>query len=67
MAQEVEPWISPEEAAQHLGMKARTVRHLMQNGQLKASKLNTLWRTKKSWLDQSMEKNTVSLKTKTKK
>lgn len=54
-----EAWWDAQDAAKHLKFPVRTVRHLMQNRKIKASKVGSLWRTKESWVDGSMEKLTL--------
>jgi excisionase family DNA binding protein len=55
-----EPWWDAEDAAAHTKIPARTIRHLFQTRKIKASKLGSMWRTKRSWVDAALEQNAVT-------
>jgi excisionase family DNA binding protein len=48
----VEKYYSPEDVAEILGVKDRTVRAWLKSGKLKGKKLGRLWRVKESDLEE---------------
>lgn len=49
-------WLTADEAGLHLKMPPATVRALFNKRVLRASKVGRAWRTKRAWLDASIEK-----------
>lgn len=58
--QATEPWWDASDTAKHTKIPTRTIRHLFQTRMIKASKLGSMWRTKRSWVDESLEKNAIT-------
>ncbi len=54
--QQIEPWFSVEEIAQHLGVSKETVYRWLEKGQIPAHRLGKLWKFKPSEVDDWIKK-----------